>query len=85
MAAMTMKTGSRMAVLADVALMKAPRMTLSARKLRKISEMFFPIFRTMKSDRRLARPVATRALAMMKLPMFRIITGSPSRRRRAAS
>ena len=78
MAEITMKSGSSSAVFAEVALMKAPKIRFSATKQRKSMVSRSLVRSTRISEIRLASPVVTRALARMKLAIFRIITGSPS-------
>ena len=76
-AEITMNKGSSSAVFAEVALMKAPKMTLRRMKAQNRPFRLLPHLITSSSEMRFASPVTTSALAMMKLAMLRIITGSP--------
>lgn len=73
-----MNSGSSRAVLADVALMNAPRIVFRSMKAQNNKPRRSPIHTTSESDILLARPVTTRALAMMNEAMLRIMTGCPN-------
>ena len=73
-----MNKGKSKAVFAEVALINAPNSRFNAAKHKNNMVRWFSERSTNIKEIRLANPVFTNALAIMKLAIFNIMTGSPS-------